>query len=325
MITAVILVVIIGLAAGGAFNGCAPATVKTGRPSAAVSTSPHGGVAYASAKALARAIGKRPGDSWGEIHARQFISGALEQYGYFARIDEFIARDGRRRIHSANIVALKEGASARRLIVGVHYDSAPVGRGYTDNASGVGLFLEVAARIKSVPTPYTVVFVAFGAGENGSLGAKDFARRMNTVERRATIGMIDLDAVAGGDQLSVASRPGSPTWLRDDARSAADSLGIPLVTSPEAPGRPAGTVSTPSDDLPFAALGLPTAVFSAVSWEASKGPRVAQTAEGPPIWHTRRDNVAYVDGTYPGRVRKQLRQMSRLLETLLTSKLERRP
>ena len=52
---------------------------------------------------------------------------------------------------------------------------------------------------------------------------------------------------------------------------------------------------------------------------------MAQTADGPPIWHTPRDTVRYVDTKYPKRVRTQLRDMSLLLETLLTSELGRRP
>jgi hypothetical protein len=323
--TAAVLVLVIALAGGGAFDGCQDKAPKVGRPSAAVTSSPYGGVAYATAKVLATSVGKRPADTWGEIHAREFITSAFQQYGYFPLLDEFIVTTGGRRIHSANIIALKEGDSAKRLVVGAHYDSVAVGEGYTDNATGIGLLLEAAGRIKNVPTPYTVVFVAFGAEEDGSLGAEDYVRGMSEVERRATIGMIDLDAPAGGDELSVASRFGGPTWLRDDALSAADSLGIPLVTSPETAVRPAGTVWAPADDIPFADADIATAVLSAVSWEASKGRRVAQTADGPPIWHTPRDTVKYVDTRYPRRVRTQLRDMSLLLETLLTSKLERRP
>jgi len=324
--TAAVLVLVIGLAAGGVFDGCRNGAAKVGRPSAAVSSSPHGGVAYATAKVLATSVGKRPANTWGEIHAREFITGAFQQYGYFPLLDEFIATAGGRRIHSANIVALKEGDSARRLVVGAHYDSSAVGgQGYTDNATGIGLLLEAAGRIKNMPTPYTVVFVAFGAEEDGSLGAEDYVRGLSEVERRATIGMIDLDAPAGGDELSVASRFGGPTWLRDDALAAADSLGVPLVTSPETPVRPAGTVWAPADDVPFADADIATAVLSAVSWEASKGRRIAQTADGPPIWHTPRDTVKYVDARYPKRVRTQLRDLSLLLETLLTSELGRRP
>jgi alkaline phosphatase isozyme conversion protein len=322
---AAILVIVIALAAGGAFNGCRGPATDTGRPSAAVSDSPFGGVAWAAAKVLAQNVGRRPADSWGEIHAREFITGALQQYGYFPLTQEFIATGSRGRVHSANIVALKEGASPKRLIIGAHYDSAAASRGYTDNATGVGLLLEIAGRLRKNPTPYTLVFVAFGAEEDGDLGSSYYLRHMSKVERSAVLGMIDLDAPAGGDQLSVVTRLGGATWLRDDALSAAGQLHVRLVTSPKAPGRKAGTVSAPTDDLPFANVDIPTAVFSAVSWKASKDGHLAQTWPGPSMWNTPQDAVAYVDKKYPGRVRGQLRDLSRLLELLLTSKLGRNP
>lgn len=325
MVTAALLVVVIGLAAAGVFDGWTGRPAKVGRPSAAVSSSPFGGVAAATAKVLAQSVGARPADTWGEIRAREFIDGAFQQYGYFPLIQEFIARGRDRRVHSANIIALKEGESAERLVVAAHYDSVEVGKGYLDNATGIGLLLEVAARVKDVPTPYTIVFVAFGAEEDGQLGAEYFLRAMSAVDRKATIGMIDLDSPAGGETLTVMSRFGGATWLRDDALSAADQLGVPLVTSPKGRGRPAGTVWMPADDVPFADADIPTAVFSAVSWEDSPGRRMNATAYGAPIWHTPRDTVAYVDEKLPGRVRRQLRQMSLLLETLLTSRLEKHP
>lgn len=322
--TGALLVLVIGLAAAGVFDGWGGGGPEKGRPSAAVSSSPYGGVANATAEVLARSVGERPADSWGEIRAREFITGAFQQYGYFPLLQEFITTSGGRRIHSGNIIALKEGESAKRLVVGAHYDSAPVGQGFTDNATGVGLLLEVAARIKKVPTPYTVVFVTFGAEEEGQLGSQHYLDSLSAVERRAIIGMVNLDAPAGGDELSVASRFGGATWLRDVALSAADLHGVTLVTSPEAPGRPAGVVWAPSDDVPFADRDIPTAVLSAVNWEASKGRKLAQTAPDPSMWNTPRDTVAYVDEKYPGRVRDQLRDLSRVLETLLTSKLEKR-
>lgn len=321
--TAVILVVFIGLAAAGVFDRWGGGPAKVGRPSAAVSSSPHGGVAAATAKVLARSVGARPADTWGEIHARESIDGAFQQYGYFPLIQEFIARSGGRRVHSANIIALKEGESAKRLVVAAHYDSALVGEGYLDNATGVGLLLEVAARVKNLRTPYTIVFVALGAGEDGQLGARHFVRTMSKVDREATLGMIDLRCPAGGETLTAMSRSGSPTWLRDVTLSAADQLGMPLITSPKGPGRPPGTLRRPGDDLPFADADIPTAVLSAVTWEDGAGARMNATADGLPIWHTPRDTVAFVDTAFPGRVRRQLRHMSLLLETLLTSRLEK--
>jgi len=319
------LVVVIGLAAAGAFGACGSSGRKGGRPSAAVSSSAHGGVAHATAVAFARSVHPRVADTWGEIKGREFIAGAFQQYGYFPRTQEFIARTGRRRVHSANVIAVKEGESPAQLVIGAHYDSVAAGEGYSDNATGVGLLLEAAARIKGRRTPYTLVFIAFGAEEQGSLGAQAYLDAASGLDRRAIIGMIDLDAVAGGDDLSVMSRVGEPTWLRDDALGAAHSLGIDLGTSPRAPGRAAGTMQAPSDDLVFVDAGYPTAVFSAVSWEGSRGTHMAATSELPGLWHSPDDTVARIEKTFPGRVRRQLGNLSRVLEELLTSELEREP
>jgi alkaline phosphatase isozyme conversion protein len=317
------LVVAIGLAAAGAFGGCAGSTKKAGRPSAAVSATVHGTVATVLAKTFARTVHPRAADTWGEIRAREFVLNAFQQYSYFPRTQEFLASSPRGRVHSANIIAVKEGASAKRLVVGAHYDSAPLGEGYTDNATGIGLLLETAARIKSEVTPYTLVFVAFGAEEKGLLGSRYYVRSMNDLERRATIGMIDLDAVAGGNELSVTSRFGEATWLRDDALTAAKNLNVPLSTSPAGKGRPAGVSMAPSDDLPFALEGIATAAFTSTDW-AADDTGLSATGAGR-LWHSRKDTVAFVEDTYPGRVKSQLADLSRLLETLLTSKLERRP
>ena len=101
------------------------------------------------AKTFARTVHPRAADTWGEIRAREFVLNTFQQYGFFPRTQEFLASTPRGRVHSANIIAVKEGESAKRLVVGAHYDSAPLGEGYTDNATGVGLLLETAARLKS--------------------------------------------------------------------------------------------------------------------------------------------------------------------------------
>jgi alkaline phosphatase isozyme conversion protein len=312
------LVLAIGLAAAGAFAGCDQPVKKTGRPSAAVSSSAHGAVAHVTARTFAKSAHPRAADTWGEIRAREFITGAFQRYGYFPLTREFISGSGSARLHSANIIAVKEGTSAKRLIVGAHYDSAPMGEGYSDNATGIGLLLETAARIKPRVTPYTLVFVAFGAEERGLAGSRYYARSMSSLETRATMGMIDLDAVAGGAELLVTSRFGGPTWLRDDALAAAQDLGVPLVTTAAAGGRPAGVALLPSDDVPFALLDIATAAFTS-------GDPAPASLRDRGVSHTRADTVAHAEKTYPGRVARQLADLSRLLETLLTSRLETHP
>jgi alkaline phosphatase isozyme conversion protein len=308
------LVVAVGVAAAGAFGGCHETADKAGRPSAAVTATAYGSVGYVTAKTLAVTVPRRVADTWGEIRARESVYQTFQQYGYFPRLQEFIARGTHGRVHSANIIAVKEGDSAKQLIVGAHYDSAAVGQGYADNATGIGLLLETAARIKRQVTPYTIVFVAFGAEEQGQVGSRYYVSQMKPVERKATLGMIDLDAPAGGAELNVTSAPGGPAWLRDDVLTAAQSQGLQLGSGPANDGLPAGVARTPGDHDPFAAAGIATASFTSGPWTDEDGGAGARLAA--------RDTVPYIDGRYPGRVKQQLRQLSQLLETLLTSKLE---
>jgi len=311
------LVVAIGVAAAGAFGGCSETAEKAGRPSAAVTATAYGSVGYVTAKTLAETVPRRVADTWGEIRAREAVYDSFQRYGYFPRLQEFIARGDDGRVHSGNIIAVKQGESAKQLVVGAHYDSAAAGQGYADNATGIGLLLETAARIKRQVTPYTVVFVAFGAEEQGEVGSLHYVSRLRPVERKAILGMINLDAPAGGPEINVTSAPSGPTWLRDDVLAAAQSQGLELASGPADDGLPAGVARTPGDDDPFAALGIATATFTSGAWDAEEGAAGGRRAA--------RDTVPYIDGRHPGRVKQQLRQLSRLLETLLTSKLETHP
>ncbi len=325
LVVAAALVLAIGLAAVGAFSRGGHTATPTGRPSASVSSTRNGDVAWVTAKAFARSIHPRPANSWGEIRARAFIFGDLQQYGYYPRTQEFIAGSGAREVHSANIIVVKQGATDRQLIVGAHYDSARLGEGYIDNATGLGLLLEMAARMRQRSSPYTIVFVAFGASQSGLAGSRYYVQTMTPLERRATVGMIDLDGVAGGARLTVASRPGGATWLRGDALSGAQSLHLPLALSPAGAGVPQGVVRAPSDDLPFALAGMPTALLTSLDWRAVYGTGRPRLTAAPRLSFARTDVTAHVEEDYPGRVRGQLRAASLLLEILLTAKLETHP
>jgi alkaline phosphatase isozyme conversion protein len=317
------LVLAIGLAAAGAFSGGShPRQSRTVRPSANVSSTRYGDVAWVTAKTLSQSVHPRVANTWGEIKAREFVLGAFQQYGYFVRTQEFIAGKGSKRMHSANLIATKQGDSARQLIVGAHYDSVNIGQGYLDNASGIGLLLETAARLKPRSTPYTIVFVAFGAEEPGELGSNYYVNTMSKLEKTATMGMIDLDAVAGGDELTVTSTARGPTWLRDDALTAAQNAGVVLRTSPPGKGRRAGVSSAVSDDAPFGWAHIPTAQFMAASWAGGRDGLSATATKGR-IWHTSHDSVSYVEKAFPGRTRRQLHGLARVLVTLLTAKLEK--
>jgi hypothetical protein len=317
-ILALALAVVAVLAVTGTFSSCGE-NATTGRPSQAVSAARPGDYAWVVSKTFARTTKARPANTWGEIHARAFIFDAFQQYGYYPRTQEFIADAGGRRIHSANIIAVKQGDSSQQLVVGAHYDSARLGQGYADNASGIGLLLEMAARLKPRATPYTLVFVAFGAEEVGTRGSGYYVDTLPGRELKATLGMIDLDAVAGGERLFVTSQPDAAGWLRNDALTVAEQLGVALDTAPARPPLAAGEADAPTDSRPFARAGVATATFTSANLD--EGATEIEVSEQ--VWHTPDDTVAYIEKTYPGRVRAQLHDLARILETLLTSKLEK--
>ncbi|XKE51539.1 M28 family metallopeptidase [Sutcliffiella horikoshii] len=118
--------------------------------------------------------------------------------GYKTEVQDFsYARRGTS-YDSANVVAFKPGKSEKVLVVGAHYDSAAAGKGSDDNASGVAVMLEAAEVLKKIPTPYSIVFVAFGAEEVGLQGSKYFVGQMSEEDIDNTVGMINLDTWQSG-------------------------------------------------------------------------------------------------------------------------------
>ncbi len=298
------LILSIALANSGLFSHSdqQPAPRKE-RPSTAMSASPHGSIARITAMTLAMQIHPRTVNTWGEIETRSFVFDSLQRYGYYPRTQEFISDSGGVHVHSGNIIAIKEGVSTKQIVVGAHYDSEGADQGYLDNASGVGLLIELAARLKSKSAPYTIVFVAFGAGERGTLGAHHYLASLDKAQRAATIGVLDLDTVAGGSRLVVTNRSSS-TAFRDSLLATAKRLHIELAARSHAPEMTGG------DEATFASHGIATASLASTGWKPL-----------PSSPHSLgKDSVTFVEKTYPKRVQRQLTTLSRLLETFLLTK-----
>jgi hypothetical protein len=329
LVLATALLAVVGLALVSSMMGCGrsagtPASGVTpsgwddaGRSSRDAAGSSPGAIALATARVLAQTAGPRVADTWGEIRAREFIGGTFQQYGYVPRTQEFIAGSGSRRVHSANIVAVKEGVSGRRLVVVAHYDAATP-EGFVDNAVGVGLLLEMAARLRASTTPYTLVFVALGAEESGRRGSRHYVETMSAAERDTVVGIVNLDAVAGGEELHVTTMRGGATWLRDDLLVAADEIGIELRSASAASERSGADMS----DAAFSAAGMATVVLTSGRRSAAAGDATARAVSLNRHADRGEDSVEAVQRAHPGRVRTQLSDSSRLLELILTSELE---
>ncbi|ARI78729.1 M20/M25/M40 family metallo-hydrolase [Halobacillus mangrovi] len=274
-----------------------------------------GAMAYKHMEYLAYDIGSRIAGSENERKAAEYIEGQFDRVGLDTEVQEF---DYSSTKSSSNVVAYKEGKSTKQIIVGAHYDSVSAGLGVDDNASGVGVLLETAEVLKNIKTPYSIVFIAFGAEEVGLQGSKYYTNHMSEEEIENTIGMINLDSLAVGDQMYVYGNAGEDGFIRDQALAIADKKKLDVETNPGLnPHYPAGTTGDWSDHAPFKSKGIPYGYLEATNWEIGDLDGYQQTVEHGGIWHTENDTLEFIEEEYPDRVQEHLSTFSTLLTDLL--------
>ncbi len=152
-----------------------------------------------------------------------------------------------------NIIAdLGGDAAAPLLLIGAHYDRVDVGRGATDNASGVAAVLGLAQRLRATPLLGHRVRLAFwDLEEHGLLGSRAWVAAAGQ-EQPALY--VNFDVFGWGDTL----------WMM------APDTGTPLVqalrqaTAAEGIGLQAGQAYPPTDHRAFLQAGWPAVSFSLV-------------------------------------------------------------
>ena len=112
-------------------------------------------------------------------------------------MDDILQHTFRR--YSQNVILTVPGASARRIIVGAHYDS-PNSPGISDNAGGIVMLLESAYRILNLDHYYTITYIFFGAEEVGLVGAFYYVNSLSQEEIENIVLMINIDVIFDGFQ-----------------------------------------------------------------------------------------------------------------------------
>ena len=284
---------------------------------------PVGQIAYAHMEAISEGIGARPAGTAKEAQTAQYIIMEFERLGYVSELRPFRVAVKGKIIDSANVIAVKPGASTQEIIVGAHYDSVKAGRGADDNASGVAVILEVAERLRDRQTPYTIRFILFGAEEAELQGSKYYAGQMLDDQIKNTIAMINLDSLTAGDRTYIYGDQGEKGAIRDRAMEFAADHNLALQTQPgENPKYPAGTTGDWSDHAPFKAAGIPYTYLEATNWTLGNKDGYTQVStkygEGGEIWHTEYDTLEYINTTFPGRVQDRLHLFVTVLQAILT-------
>ena len=177
-----------------------------------------------------------------------------------------------------NIIAVLPGNDKRLkneyIVVGSHYDHLGMGGqgsgsrrpdtlavhpGADDNASGDAVVLELARHFKKVGSPRSIIFMFFGAEEQGIIGSKKFLewmkqdddQRKNLPENiKGIVAMVNLDMVGRmrDNALSV-SGTGTSTEFKTMVEDVANQTQLHVTCIPDGYG--------PSDQASFVAAEIP--------------------------------------------------------------------
>jgi alkaline phosphatase isozyme conversion protein len=274
--------------------------------------------AYEYMAELSDEIGSRVAGLSSETRAGDRILQWFSDLGYTPDTQDFTFTKGGKIRHSRNIIVVKPGISSKEILIGAHYDSVGVGRGAFDNASGVALMMQLADALRDEKTPYTLIFVAFGAEEEGLKGSTFYVNQMSDEARANTALMVNFDSVATGDRVYCYSSEDA-AWPQLALRSMARGLGTYFLTSPGLDKEYAyGTTGDWSDHVAFRKAGIPYLYLEATNWLLGRKDGYQNTAKDRDIWQSDKDTLSYIEQRYPGRMERQLDEEFTALAAFLT-------
>jgi peptidase M28-like protein len=128
----------------------------------------------------------RPPGSPAHAAARARCADRLKGLGYEVELMEYGS--------GTNVVGVRPGADAQRVLVSAHYDHVAGCSGADDNATGVAVALEAARVLASTSWHYTLVVACWDEEEAGLVGSRQYAARAR--QRGEDIAVaLSLDAV----------------------------------------------------------------------------------------------------------------------------------
>lgn len=273
-----------------------------------------------------------------ELLVADYLKQQFNLLGYQSDIRQFNARyrytqrDGQQ--HGQNtqgnsVIAVHQGKEPQQIIIMAHLDTyIPQSdqdrddnlgglslQGVDDNASGLGVMLELAERLHDLPLRYSIRFIATSGKQLEAAGAQSILQRMSKEEQKNTLLVINLDSLIVGDRLIFISTPSTPEavrkWSRDRAITLAHQFAIQAGSKPGS-----NTLSPPADGFYrevalFDRAGIPVlSVESAHQAITDKGYHPQRTKspafpEGTVRYQAMRDNTQYIDKWLPGQIKRR--------------------
>ena len=110
----------------------------------------------------------------GDLAAAGWISSQLERFGYRVSEQTFAADlPGQPNVPMKNVIGYLPGRLPDLIAVVAHHDG--VGTGADDNASSVGVMLELARELRPAALEHGLLFLSTDGGTTGGQGAAYFA------------------------------------------------------------------------------------------------------------------------------------------------------
>ena len=183
-----------------------------------------------------------------------------------------------KQITTHNIIAVVPGKDKHLrneyIVVGSHYDHLGMGGqgsgsrrpdtlgvhpGADDNASGDAVVLELARHFKKACSPRSIIFMFFGAEEQGLVGSKKFLEWMKQEDNqrknlpnniKGIVAMVNLDMVGRmRDHALSVSGTGTSSGFKTMAEQVAEQKNLHVTCVPDGYG--------PSDQASFVAADIP--------------------------------------------------------------------
>lgn len=282
-----------------------------------------GSVAELQLRHIATYFPGRMAGSPAEMLAADYLQQQFTALGYVSDQRRFTTRyayrhqDGQSSWHSVSatsVIAAREGKVPQQIVILAHSDSwtprdddqtqrnlgGLSAQGADDNASGLGVMLELAQRLAQTRQHYSLRFVALSGEEIGQRGSEDYLARMKPEEKQNTLLVINLDSLLLGNSLVFSSGSRTPKTVarqtRDRAIMLARHAGISV-------GKPATAPLPPS---PFDLAGLPLLSVTASDAGQSRIDRIVRQRFPQPLRHqAQRDNLSYIDHWLPGHITRR--------------------
>ncbi len=239
--------------------------------------------AYKEAERLATRYPRRAMGTDDGRAAAQWIESEMRRFGLRTQQQEFSAWIGGHRMEGQNVVGTHEGVREGAIVMIAHYDIPfHVQEGAMDDASGVGVLLELARVLSREEQEKTLVFIASDGEEWGMLGARHFVKEYPDPKRIRAVISLDFLALEEPEKVHLLGegqfRGYAPMWLWLLAEDCVTKVGGKPISPTLLTQYLSHAVDISSTDQgPFLREGIPGIDFGASRSESPLAQKVYHT------------------------------------------------